>query len=87
MRCPILGKELFPLTGEVFSEIRREARRRHVTMGNSIISITTENLTLITAATEIAAVVVVQKIHNGSEVKVKVWCDYCNKLQHTKETC
>ena len=56
-------------------------------MGNSVISITTENLTLITAATEIAAVVVVQKIHNGSEVKVKVWCDYCNKLQHTKETC
>ncbi|KAG6715562.1 hypothetical protein I3843_04G001000 [Carya illinoinensis] len=83
---------------EVFSEVRREDCRWNVMMKKKEDE-TVENSALVAAnpapycATSTylsTANISAQRSYSnqrGFEDKPRVWCDYCNKPRHTRETC
>ncbi|XP_074364949.1 uncharacterized protein LOC141705998 [Apium graveolens] len=83
VRARIIGRTPLPSISEVFAEVRREESRRHVMLGKNIIS-QAENSAL--ASVDITAhKAVVHK--KRTEEKPRIWCDFCNKPRHTRETC
>ncbi|KAF5467577.1 hypothetical protein F2P56_011815 [Juglans regia] len=98
VRGRILGRQPLPPLGEIFSEARREDCRRNVMM-NKKEDETVETSTLVAAnpapygatSTYLAtANVSAQWPYSNQrrfEEKPRVWCDYCNKPCHIRETC
>ena len=79
----IIGRTPLPPLNEVFAEVHHEENRTHVMLGNKTSIGKVKSLALITDPTANTATNFQQK----SEYKPQVWCDYCSKLCHTRETC
>ena len=81
VRGRIIGRQPLPSIGEVFAEVRREESRRQVMLGKK-----TQN-----PAVESSALAANNVGGRGKKEDRKnvgsVWCDYCNKARHTRETC
>ncbi|KAF5450350.1 hypothetical protein F2P56_030710 [Juglans regia] len=98
VRGRILGRQPLPPLGEVFSKVRREDCRRNVMMKKKEDE-TEENSALVVAnpapycatSTDLStANISAQRSYSNQrrfEDKPRVWCDYCNKPRHTRETC
>ncbi|XP_074556441.1 uncharacterized protein LOC141812295 [Curcuma longa] len=82
VRGRIIGRPPLPSIGEVFAEVRREESRRSVMLGKKSIGESIETSALFTDATSKAA-----NYQRRSDDKPRVWCDFCNKPRHTRETC
>ena len=78
VRGRIIGRQPLSPIGEVFSEVHREESRRSVKLGKKTIAVEIENSAL---ATSIA------NIPKWIDEKNQIWCDFCNKPWHTRETC
>lgn len=84
VRGRIIGRKPLPPIGEVFAEVRREESRRHVMLGKKTTDGPAESSTLLSTK---AATNKTTKFQQKTEEKPQVWCDYCNKPRHTRETC
>ncbi|KAG6468480.1 hypothetical protein ZIOFF_073168 [Zingiber officinale] len=78
VRGRIIGRLPLPSIGEVFAEVRREESRRSVMLEKRSTNESVENSALFTN------VVNYQRRYDD---KPRVWCDFCNKPRHTRETC
>ncbi|KAL3733913.1 hypothetical protein ACJRO7_023290 [Eucalyptus globulus] len=100
VRGRILEKQPLPPIGEVFSEVRREESRRGIMLGKSATggkdgSLKGSALTIFEdkkghVPTTIVSEANVSKIPinlRRSDGKPRIWCDFCNKPRHTRETC
>ena len=68
---------------EVFSCLRDEEDRKNVMTGPTIhdsSALKTDKEVVIVAATAVGR-------KGGPRNKDSLWCDYCNKARHTRETC
>ena len=83
VRGRIISRHPFPSIGEVFAEVRREESRRLVMLGKKNTEEPLENYAL--AVTDATANKV--NYQRRADEKPRVWCDYCNKPRHTRETC
>ena len=81
----ISGKDPLPSVQVVFSEVRREKSRRQVMMGTPTTPNIAEDSTLVT--TFKATTNATQRNQKKGDEKGKVWCDFCNKPRHKRETC
>ena len=79
VRGRIIGRQPLPSIGEVFSEVRREESRRQVMLVKQPTLPIVENSALAAGS--------VGGRNKNFEDKPKVWCDYCKKSRHTRETC
>ncbi|KAA8530019.1 hypothetical protein F0562_034553 [Nyssa sinensis] len=77
VRGRIIKRQPLPSIGDVFSEVRREESRRNVMQGKKGPGVAVANANS-------SKVITYQ--HRNDE-KPQVWCDYCNKLCHTRKTC
>ena len=97
VRGRILERQPLPPLGEVFSEVRHEDCRRNVMMKKKegdgtveIAALSAANSAPYSATSTdlVAANVSAQRPNQRKfEEKPRVWCDYCNKPRHTRETC
>ncbi|KAG6521029.1 hypothetical protein ZIOFF_018095 [Zingiber officinale] len=84
VRGRIIGRRPLPSLGEVFSEVRREESRRNVMLGKKGPTTIIEGSALTSTGSN---------IRRGTanlrkpEEKSVLWCDFCNKPRHTRETC
>ncbi|KAG6497063.1 hypothetical protein ZIOFF_044949 [Zingiber officinale] len=84
VRGKIIGRRPLPSLSEVFSKVRREESRRNVMLGKK------EPTTIIEGS---ALTSTGSNIRRGTanlrkpEEKSVLWCDFCNKPRHTRETC
>ena len=71
VRGRIIGRQPLPSIGEIFSEVRRD----------DVATNSFENSALIIAAAS-------RNITSEHKIDKKswVWCDFCNKLRHTRQT-
>ncbi|KAL5857493.1 hypothetical protein ACOSQ3_004951 [Xanthoceras sorbifolium] len=85
VRGRIIGRQPLPSINEVFAEVRREQSRRLVMLGKKNgESSPVETFALVSQE----AAATVNKIQTRkNDERPKVWCDFCNKPRHTKETC
>ncbi|XP_044478606.1 uncharacterized protein LOC123205654 isoform X2 [Mangifera indica] len=81
VRGRIIGRQPLPSIGEVFSEVRREESHRLVMLGKKNPGSPIENFALA------VGVNASRNTNKKSNDKPRVWCDYCNKPRHTRETC
>lgn len=84
VRGRIIGRRPLPPIGEVFSEVRREECRRNVMLKKKNFDGVTENSTLVTADANASRAITNPR---KTDEWPRVWCDYCNKPRHTRETC
>lgn len=84
IRGQIISRSPLPQISEVFTEVRREESRRHVILRKQTVSRPIESYVLVVAETTANKVANFQR---KTEEKPQVWCDYCNKPRHTRETC
>ncbi|XP_073272345.1 uncharacterized protein [Primulina huaijiensis] len=84
VRGRIIGRRPLPSLGEVFSEVRREESRRNVMLGKKGPAATVEGSAL--ASTGLNMRRGAANLRKPEE-KPSVWCDYCNRPRHTRETC
>ena len=77
----LLGMKPFPTLLELFVEVRREESRKHVMMNPS--SQDTPSL----EARGSTLVANKQDDRHVSQLRDKIWCDYCKKSYHTHATC
>jgi hypothetical protein len=80
----VIGRQPFPSIGDVFSEVRREESRRNVMLGKKGPGVAVESSTLVAADANSSKAITYQR---RTDDKPRVWCDYCNKPHHTRETC
>ena len=83
MKGRIIGRQPLPSLEEVFLEVQREESRRGVMLGKKGGNGQVENLAL-------SSVVAANQFSTNqprSNDKPRVWCDFCNKPRHTRETC
>ncbi|XP_071909660.1 uncharacterized protein [Coffea arabica] len=86
VRGRIIGRQPLPSIGEVFSEVRREESRRNVMLGKKGPGIAVEGSALEVASSFKTSTYPRRTGEKFSE-KSQVWCDYCNKPRHTRDTC
>lgn len=84
VRGRIIGRQPMPSIGEVFSEVRREESRRNVMLGKKGPGVAMEGSALLTTGGGYNKATTYQR---KSDEKPRVWCDFCNKPRHTRETC
>ncbi|KAJ9683694.1 hypothetical protein PVL29_019319 [Vitis rotundifolia] len=84
VRGKIIGRQLMPSIGEVFSEVRREESRRNVMLGKKGLGVAIEGSALVTTGGGYNKVAAFQRKSNE---RPRVWCDFCNKPCHTRENC
>ena len=84
VRGRIIGRQPLPPIGEVFSEVRREESRRMVMLGKKGLGAALEGSALATMG---AGYRRNTPYSQKSDEKPRVWCDFCNKPRHTRETC
>ncbi|TXG53836.1 hypothetical protein EZV62_019092 [Acer yangbiense] len=84
VRVQVLGKEPLPSLNEVFTIIRAESGRRLVMLENK-----TGEASALAAkgVTRLPQMGVGNGVEMGRNSKEGVWCNYCKKPRHTKETC
>ena len=83
VRGRIIGRQPLPSIGEVFSEVRREESRRSVMLGKRVVGTTIEG-----SAFAVGGGYNKNTPHLPKpDEKPRVWCDFCNKPRHTRETC
>lgn len=87
VRGRILGKEPLTSTREVFLEVRRGESRKMGMMGKNPVGVSSKNPALNTMTIETAAAITNKKMQQKVEDNDNIWCDFCNKPQHTKGTC
>ncbi|TXG53873.1 hypothetical protein EZV62_019129 [Acer yangbiense] len=83
VRVQVLGKEPLPSLNEVFSIIRAKSGRRLVMLENKTGEASTLAAKGVTGLPQMGG-------GNGAEMgrnSKGVWCNYCKKPHHTKETC
>ncbi|XP_028105813.1 uncharacterized protein LOC114304864 [Camellia sinensis] len=83
VRGRIIGRLPLPSIGEVFAEVRREKSRSSVMLKKKG---TDESIEISSLISDAAA----NKAANYQprfDDKPRVWCDFCNKPRHTRETC
>lgn len=83
VRSRIIGRRPLSSLNEVFAEVRREESRRSVMLGKK---------EPVPASIETSALVsqentALKAAARKPEDKKKVWCDYCHRPRHTRETC
>ena len=83
VRGRVIGRPPLPTIGEVFAEVRREESRMSVMLKKKDISESIEISALISDAVAYRAA----NCQCRSDDKPRVWCDFCNKPRHTRETC
>ena len=83
VRGRVIGRPPLPTIGEVFAEVRREESRRSVMLKKKGTSESVEISALISDAVAYKAA----NYQRRSDDKPRVWCDFCNKPRHTRETC
>ncbi|CAJ2679170.1 unnamed protein product [Trifolium pratense] len=81
VRGRILGSKPLPSIREVFSEVRREESRKKVMLGESFVLPVAEQSAL-----------AARGVHNhAGDNRLKntkrLWCDYCQRFGHTRDTC
>ena len=81
VRGRIIGRQPLPLIGDVFSEVRREESRRNVMLGKKGTGVA-EGSALVSMTGSKAPI-----LQRKSDEKQQVWCDFCHKPRHTRETC
>ncbi|XP_071920664.1 uncharacterized protein [Coffea arabica] len=86
VRGRIIGRQPLPSIGEVFSEVRREESRRNVMLGKKGPGIAVEGSAL-EVASSFKTSTYQRRTGEKSSEKSQVWCDYCNKTRHTRDTC
>ncbi|KAL9686407.1 hypothetical protein QQ045_023865 [Rhodiola kirilowii] len=84
VRGRILGRNLIPPIGEVFSEVRREESRRRVMLGKKSVAVH--------SPVEGSSLVVPQvsrktSSHQKGGDKAQPICDYCGRKWHTRDNC
>ena len=84
VRGRLIGRKPLPSLGEVFSEVRREESRRKVMLGKKGPAVIVESSALASTGLNMRRGAANQR---KPEEKPSVWCDYCNKPRHTRETC
>ncbi|RVW72934.1 hypothetical protein CK203_053082 [Vitis vinifera] len=84
VRGRIIGRQLLPSIGEVFSEVRREESRRNVMLGKKGPGVAIEGSALVTTGGGYNKAAAFQR---KSDERPRVWCDFCNKPCHTRENC
>ena len=84
VRDRILGRQP-PSLSEVCSEVQREETRRTVMLGKKSTTKLVENSALM--GTAAAATYHAPNTQHRQDDKPKVWCDFCNKPRHSRETC
>ena len=83
VRGRIIGRVPHPKISEVFAEVRREESRQHIMLGKKSNSGTVESSALSVAEGSANKTTSFQR---GPGERPWVWCDYCNKPRHTRET-
>ena len=83
VRGRIIGRPPLPSIGEVFAEVRREESRRSVMLKKKGTGESIEISALISDAAANKAA----NYQRRFDDKPRVWCDFCNKPRHTRETC
>ncbi|KAF5955000.1 hypothetical protein HYC85_007856 [Camellia sinensis] len=83
VRGRIIGRPPLPSIGEVFAEVRREESRRSVMLKKR----GTDESIEISALISDAAANKAANYQRRFDDKPRVWCDFCNKPRHTRETC
>uniref|UniRef100_A0A2N9EE05 Reverse transcriptase Ty1/copia-type domain-containing protein n=1 Tax=Fagus sylvatica TaxID=28930 RepID=A0A2N9EE05_FAGSY len=84
VRGRVIGRQPLPSIGDVFSEVRREESRRNVMLGKKGPGVAVESSALVAADANSSKAITYQR---RTDDKPRVWCDYCNKPCHTRETC
>uniref|UniRef100_A0A2N9I543 Retrovirus-related Pol polyprotein from transposon RE1 n=1 Tax=Fagus sylvatica TaxID=28930 RepID=A0A2N9I543_FAGSY len=84
VRGRVIGRQPLPSIGDVFSEVRREESRRNVMLGKKGPGVAVESSALVAADANSSKAITYQR---RTDDKPRVWCDYCNKPRHTRETC
>uniref|UniRef100_A0A2N9GQ49 Reverse transcriptase Ty1/copia-type domain-containing protein n=1 Tax=Fagus sylvatica TaxID=28930 RepID=A0A2N9GQ49_FAGSY len=84
VRGRVIGRQPVPTIGDVFSEVRREESRRNVMLGKKGPGVAVESSALVAADANSSKAITYQR---RTDDKPQVWCDYCNKPRHTRETC
>ncbi|KAG6492981.1 hypothetical protein ZIOFF_047953 [Zingiber officinale] len=84
VRGRIISRRPLPSLGEVFYEVRREESRRNVMLGKKGPTTIIEGSALTSTGPNIRRGTA--NLCNPEE-KSGLWCDYCNKPRHTRETC
>lgn len=84
VRGIIIGRKPLPSLGEVFSEVRREESHQNVMLGKKGPIFVIEGSAFATTGSSFRRNTIIQR---KSDEKQNIWCDYCNKPRHTRETC
>ncbi|XP_042401270.1 uncharacterized protein LOC121991323 [Zingiber officinale] len=84
VRRRIIGRRPLPSLGEVFSKVRREESRRNVMLGKKEPTTIIEGSTLTSTGSNIRRDTANLR---KPEEKSVLWCDFCSKPRHTRETC
>jgi hypothetical protein len=84
VRGRVIGRQPLPSIGDIFSEVRREESRRNVMLGKKGPGVAVESSALVAADANSSKAITYQR---RTDDKPRVWCDYCNKPRHTRETC
>ena len=84
VRGEIIGRGSLPSLEEVFAEVQQEESSRSVMLRKKGITAPIENSALLIADANLSKSMNNQR--RGDE-KPRVWCDFYNKPQHTRETC
>ncbi|KAK2452382.1 putative mitochondrial protein [Trifolium repens] len=81
VRGRILGTKPLPSIREVFSEVRREESRKKVMLGESFVLPVAEQSALAARGVHNHA------MDNRLKKTKRLWCDYCQRSGHTRDTC
>ncbi|KAI0519313.1 hypothetical protein KFK09_006755 [Dendrobium nobile] len=81
IKVQIFGKDEIPSLNETIFLTRAKESRRGVVMEPKVV----EGSTMMT--TKEASWKEIGKDSSRSKDKYSIWCNYCKKLRHTKETC
>ena len=80
IRGRILGTKPLPSLKEVFAKVKREENRHKVMLQHQT------NLVLPHQNSALASIKQ-RDLLSKTQGREKIWCDYCKKPYHTKETC
>ncbi|XP_061347733.1 uncharacterized protein LOC133293212 [Gastrolobium bilobum] len=81
VRGRILGQRPLPSLADAFAEVRREASRRRVMLGEK------ESLDKSDDMSALAANRTIDRSSGESKRDGRLWCTHCNKIGHTREKC
>lgn len=90
VRGRIICRKPLPSLGEVFSKVRREESRRNVMIEKKSSSGSIDNSALVVSDTSIVSDANASKAiknQRKTDKRSRGWCDYCDKPNHTRETC